>query len=316
MRITHIFSFAAALLLGLGAQAQTRPLPILEINPDARSAAMGNVSLGEAQSNYLYVNPASFLYHDNWLTVSANGELYPKSGDAGRLIYGNASVGMKFAQRHAVYVGYRYLGGLSIKRADRFGEIKKTIKPVDMTYDLGYAFRLNDKLAFYAMGTLTQAHVVKSAFGATFGLGANYRTAFGSDPENPYRVNIGVRVADLGAPLAYSSKSTYSMPSSFAIGGDVSRKLRDIHKFTLALGSRYYFLPGDATLLTAGAGVEYALAGIFSLRGGYDFAQKGMSHYTAGVGISYAGLKADFAYKKATESTGIDTMMCTLSFDF
>lgn len=316
MRITYIFLIAAALLFGLDAHAQTRPLPILEINPDARTAAMGNVTLGEAGSNYLYVNPASFLYGSQWLTVSANGELYPKSGDAGRLLYGNASAGIRFADRHAVYVGYRYLGGLSIKREDRFGVSKKAIKPMDMTYDLGYAFRLNDKFAVYATGTLTQVHVTQTVFGGTFGLGANYRTTFGSSADNPYRLNIGAKVSDLGMPLAFSAKKSYAMPSSFAIGGDISRKKGEAHKFTVAAGTRYYFLPTDAALFTAGAGAEYSFAGILSLRGGYDFAQKGMSHITAGVGVSFAGLKADFAYRKATADTGIDTMMCSLSFDF
>ena len=43
--------------------AQNRSLPILEVNPDARSMAMGNVSLMSTNRNYLYVNPSSIFYN-------------------------------------------------------------------------------------------------------------------------------------------------------------------------------------------------------------------------------------------------------------
>lgn len=316
MRITYISLITLLLLLsGHFLHAQTRPLPILEVNPDARTAAMGNVTLGEAQAHYLYTNPLSFLYHDGWLSVSAGGEMYPKSGDAGRLLYGNVGVGIKFARRHAIYAGYRYLGGLAIKQQGRFGETKKTIRPMDMTYDLGYAFAVNDKFGIYATGTLTQTYVKTSVFGGTFGLGANYRTTFGKDADNPYRLNLGVKISDLGLPIAFSTRKSYALPSSFSLGGDVSRYLGETYKFTLALCTRYYFLPSEASLLTLGAGGECTIAEIFSVRAGYEFAQKGMSHYTIGFGASFAGGRADFAYRKATADTGVDTMMCTLSLD-
>ena len=71
--------------------AQNRSLPILEVNPDARSMAMGNVSLMSTNRNYLYVNPSSIFYNGERYSASVNGTIFPKNDDvSGRLLYGNA----------------------------------------------------------------------------------------------------------------------------------------------------------------------------------------------------------------------------------
>ncbi|MDO4771564.1 PorV/PorQ family protein [Porphyromonas sp.] len=315
MRLLYTL-LGAILIAGSSAYAQGRALPILEANPDARTAAMGNVTLGHTDANHLYVNPASLLYGSQRMAVNANGELYPKYEDAGRRMYGNANVGLKIGERHGVFAGFRYLGGLSIKFQEEDGERPKTIKPFSYTADLGYAFRLSDHFAFYGMGSFVQDYVTKAAYTMTFDLGANYRRDFGGTPSNPYKLNLGLRVSDFGPALAYSKSKTYQTPASVTFGGDVSRRLGEEHKFTYALGGRYFFLPSDASLLRVGTGLEYTWADMIALRGGYEYAQKGASHFTAGVGVRLAGFQADFAYRGASSEQGENTMMCTIGFTF
>lgn len=39
----------------------SRPLPFLEVNPDVRTAAMGDAAMGGTQSMFLYTNPTAFF---------------------------------------------------------------------------------------------------------------------------------------------------------------------------------------------------------------------------------------------------------------
>ena len=108
--ILGLFVLSPAIL-----SAQSRSLQILEENPDARSIAMGNVSLMSTDRNYLYVNPSSIFYNENKYSANINGTFFPKNNDvSGNLLYGNASAAFRFAKRHAAFIGYRYLGGQTI----------------------------------------------------------------------------------------------------------------------------------------------------------------------------------------------------------
>ena len=151
--ILGLLVLSPALLL-----AQSRTLPILEENPDARSMAMGNVSLMSTDRNYLYVNPSSIFYNSNRYSASVNGTFFPKNDDvSGRILYGNASAAFRFADRHAAFIGYRYMGGETItEQTDQYGNLGKDIKPVDWSFDIGYSFKIKDKLSAFSRGSIIQ----------------------------------------------------------------------------------------------------------------------------------------------------------------
>ena len=89
----------------------SRSLPILEINPDARTAAMGGNQYGEAATMGLYANPTTLLYKDKKWAVSAATQIFPSADDdIGRLMFYGVSAGRRFGN-HGVQVGFRYLGG-------------------------------------------------------------------------------------------------------------------------------------------------------------------------------------------------------------
>ena len=122
----------ASVLIGLPLLAigQSRSLPILEINPDARATAMGGNQYGEASTMLIYANPTTLLYENmNW-EVSAATQIYPKADeDIGRLMFYGVSAGKRFGN-HGVHVGFRYLGGYDIPADEG-----KNLKPADWTVD-------------------------------------------------------------------------------------------------------------------------------------------------------------------------------------
>ncbi|NLA63036.1 MAG: hypothetical protein GX857_07420, partial [Bacteroidales bacterium] len=88
LRIFRAFILGILILSPALLVAQNRSLPILEANPDARSMAMGNVSLMSTDRNYRYVNPSSIFYNADRYSASINGTVFPKNDDvSGRLLY-------------------------------------------------------------------------------------------------------------------------------------------------------------------------------------------------------------------------------------
>ena len=283
--------------------AQNRSLPILEVNPDARSMAMGNVSLMSTNRNYLYVNPSSIFYNGERYSASVNGTIFPKNDDvSGRLLYGNASAAWRFADRHAAFIGYRYLGGEKIASvADQFGTPGNEIKPLDWSFDIGYSFKINNELSAFATGSFIQSKPAdKSANAVSFGVGANYRTNVKLGGMQS-QLNIAARVLDMGPQIEYDSNK-YDLPTSAEASADITMPLSDINKLNIAVGSRYFFLPTDASLFTVGAGAEYTYNSLVSARMGYYYGENESSRITLGLGFNIEFISVDAAYSIANDT--------------
>lgn len=299
--------------------SQGRGVSILEVNPDARSASMGNISLMNTDRNFLYVNPSSILYSDITFTVGINGLLYPKqSNTTGRLIYGNASFGYRFAERHATFVGYRYEGCLSVPVVSGqfdMGE-QKSIKPYDMVADVAYAFKVSDKISVFTIGSFINSKIVETGYAGVGNFGVNFRTELGSKRDAPILLNLSTGVFDFGSKLYYNYKTQVYPPSSVKFAADLLLPLASEHNINCAFGGRYFFLPQKSQLFTAGIGAEYNFKQLVSARVGYRYGQNDLYQFTIGGGISYAGLKLDFANIIGNRSIGAKNMIISLIFNY
>lgn len=308
---------AVAVFSVLQAGAQTRPLAVLESPADARAASMGGVSLMSTDRSYLYINPASIFDTDKMLTVTASGILFPEyEGIDGRLLNGAFSAGWKFLDRHVVYAGFRYQGGLSYESVlDQFGTTGKKTSPFDWSVDMGYAFKINEYFSAFATGSFIQTYTGRTAYGAAFSLGGNYHTSLMLG-EYDSKLNVAARVADFGTPVYYSSKDGYSLPTKAELTADLATSFNEDHKLGVVLGGRYYFLPTKAQTFQTNIGAEYTMFNIVSVRGGYQIGTNSSNFWSAGVGAQYYGVKLDFAYLGGKSDHFNNRMMLTLSFDY
>ncbi|MDN4754236.1 PorV/PorQ family protein [Porphyromonadaceae bacterium W3.11] len=305
-------------LASLEMNAQNRLLPILEAPVDARAASMGSATLMSAKSNYLYINPASILYQPNKYTISANGMLYPTYEEAsGRLKNGSISLGAKFLNRHVVFAGFRYQGGLSYQIIDGpydDQDIRK-YNPFDWAADLGYAFRINDQFSAFATMSFIQSYTGRPAYAGSFSVGANYLTDF-SIARSLATLNVAARVSNFGTHLYYSSSERYNLPAKAEITSDLTVKLGDIHKITSLVGARYFFLPIKNQVFQANLGGEYTVFDLVSFRTGVQIGTRYTSHWTAGVGAKFMGGSIDFAYLKGLNTNYSDRLVLSLSYNY
>ena len=298
--------------------AQTRLLPILEAPTDARAASMGGASLMSTDRNYLYVNPTSIFYQDTKFAATVDGVLYPKyEGTAGRLKNAMVSVGQKILERHAVYAGFRYQGGLSHKisagQFDSQDQLEYT--PFDWVADLGYACKLGERFSVFATGSFIQSYTGRAAYAGAFSIGANYMNNFQLAGTGA-SLNIAARVGDFGTPLYYSSSERYTLPTKAELTADLTTLFNKNHRLVTLVGGRSFFMPTSIQVFQTNLGAEYSLYDLLSLRAGVQLGNRSTGHWTCGVGLGYKGAKIDFSFLRGLNTTHSDRLVLTLSYNY
>lgn len=305
MKLKNILA-GVLLALPLLVNGQSRSLPILEINPDARATAMGGNQYGEASTMLTYANPTTLLYEQmNW-EVSAATQIYPKTDDdTGRLMFYGISAGRRFGN-HGVQVGFRYLGGYDIPV-----DGGKNLKPADWTIDANYAIRFLDHFSATAGISLIHSKVLEEATTVAFNAAAYYRNRFDADISGNYI--IGINVAGLGPKLDYgTSYRKAKLPAHYGGGGELGLDFNEQHRLSISLAAQHYCYPQNASMFTGNVGAEYTFLGMVSVRGGYTYAEHDYSRYSFGAGISLGNIHLNVAHQRGVGGNDVTQTMLSL----
>ena len=316
MNSKHIIIACVALLCTMQARAQGQDLSVLAANPDARTAAMGNAAVA-ADGMYLYNNPSAFLCANKKFSADASASIYEKTeGYEGTFGLYTATVGYKFANRHAAFAGFRYAGGLRLKGYDMLGEPTKDYQPYNWTIDLGYAYMIGNGFSAYAVGNVIFSHLSKNAVGGAFTIGASYQKSTTTAGNKSASLMLDAKVGAIGPQLDYGNGNKTTMPTYVAVGGALTVDVADKHQVGGAWSTRYFFRPSEYKTLMLGAGLEYTYNKMVSLRAGYEYGDRNLSHFTMGAGFKYGGLLLNGAYMLKTVNVGSSYCTIGLGYDF
>ena len=316
MNSKHIIIACVALLGTTQAHAQGQDLSVLAANPDARTAAMGNAAVA-ADGMYLYNNPSAFLCANKKFSADASASIYEKTeGYEGTFGLYTATVGYKFANRHAAFAGFRYAGGLKLKGYDMLGEPTKDYQPYNWTIDLGYAYMIGNGFSAYAVGNVIFSHLSKNAVGGAFTIGASYQKSTTTAGNKSANLMLDAKVGAIGPQLDYGNGNKTTMPTYVAVGGALTVDVADKHQVGGAWSTRYFFRPSEYKTLMLGAGLEYTYNKMVSLRAGYEYGDRNLSHFTMGAGFKYGGLLLNGAYMLKTVNVGSSYCTIGLGYDF
>ena len=316
MNSKHIIIACVALLGTTQAHAQGQDLSVLAANPDARTAAMGNAAVA-ADGMYLYNNPSAFLCANKKFSADASASIYEKTeGYEGTFGLYTATVGYKFANRHAAFAGFRYAGGLKLKGYDMLGEPTKDYQPYNWTIDLGYAYMIGNGFSAYAVGNVIFSHLSKNAVGGAFTIGASYQKSTTTAGNKSASLMLDAKVGAIGPQLDYGNGNKTTMPTYVAAGGSLTVDVADKHQVGGAWSTRYFFRPSEYKTLMLGAGLEYTYNKMVSLRAGYEYGDRNLSHFTMGAGFKYGGLLLNGAYMLKTVNVGSSYCTIGLGYDF
>ena len=316
MNSKHIIIACVALLCTMQARAQGQDLSVLAANPDARTAAMGNAAVA-ADGMYLYNNPSAFLGANKKFSADASASIYEKTeGYEGTFGLYTATVGYKFANRHAAFAGFRYAGGLKLKGYDMLGEPTKDYQPYKWTIDLGYAYMIGNGFSAYAVGNVIFSHLSKNAVGGAFTIGASYQKSTTTAGNKSANLMLDAKVGAIGPQLDYGNGNKTTMPTYVAVGGALTVDVADKHQVGGAWSTRYFFRPSEYKVLMLGAGLEYTYNKMVSLRAGYEYGDRNLSHFTMGAGFKYGGLRLNGTYMLKTANAGSSYCTIGLGYDF
>ena len=316
MNSKHIIIACVALLGTMQAHAQGQDLSVLAANPDARTAAMGNAAVA-ADGMYLYNNPSAFLCVNKKFSADASASIYEKTeGYEGTFGLYTATVGYKFANRHAAFAGFRYAGGLKLKGYDMLGEPTKDYQPYNWTIDLGYTYMIGNGFSAYAVGNVIFSHLSKNAVGGAFTIGASYQKSTTTAGNKSANLMLDAKVGAIGPQLDYGNGNKTTMPTYVAVGGALTLDVADKHQVGGAWSTRYFFRPSEYKTLMLGAGLEYTYNKMVSLRAGYEYGDRNLSHFTMGAGFKYGGLHLNGAYMLKTVNAGSSYCTIGLGYDF
>lgn len=321
MKIKNIIVAALLMLTPSLVSAQSyeaeggQSIPVLTVNPNARNVAMGGNMFGESNTMMIYGNATSIYNSSKKIHVSATTQMFSEfTEDAGKQKFAAVSGSYLLGSRHGIHFGARYLGGLKYDIMGRKGV--ETAEPKDMTFDLGYSFKLNDNFSAQMSIMYLNSELGGDYSGSTVGfdIAAYYRTTI--NLMSGLDITAGVRGGNFGGQLEYDKGSKADLPSYAGAGGEFALNMTDSHRLTLAVDAKYFVLPEDSRMLMAGAGLEYTFKNMISLRGGYLYGEEENSSLTAGLGFEMDIITVDAAYIKGMGDNDVDACLVSLGVRF
>ena len=127
---------------------------------------------------------------------------------------------------------------------------------------------------------------------------------------------LDAKVGAIGPQLDYGNGNKTTMPTYVAVGGALTLDVADKHQVGGAWSTRYFFRPSEYKVLMLGAGLEYTYNKMVSLRAGYEYGDRNLSHFTMGAGFKYGGLHLNGAYMLKTVNAGSSYGTIGLGYDF
>lgn len=303
---------AAVSLFATSIMAQNSPLRILEQNADTRSDALGGTNLVVKSNNYLYTNPTKLFASDNKFAISASTEIMPKYDNFGREKFGIFSLGYKMNYHHALFIGGRFLSGLTVPRDNVWGDNSlDDLKPRQISLDAAYAYRLNDNWSAFASASMFRVITGKQTTNYLFGVGISYRNNTSLWQGNiPTTLEATVSAHNLGQDLDYGKGMSFRAPSTVALGLGTTSLLNESHSLGIKAQVGYVT---SYTTAQIGAGLEYAYNNFLALRTGYQHLDKDVDFYALGAGVTYKMLSFDVAYRIGLGSYTKNTVSLGLS---
>lgn len=352
---------AQVVLQHLQSNNQTVSFPFLMFSPDARSSGLADIgSALSPNSNSFHWNTSNLGFSNNagelsasytpWLRQLANGI---------HLLYVSGYSKFGSDQRHCLGGSLRYLSDANKYSINGIAPISDNVKSNDVEILGGYSFRVSDKSSIGANGKFIFSDALQNAnpdsLNVPLALAGALDLSYGYFSENIALGGLqgnwswGVTLSNLGNKSFYTNISDKDfLPANFRIGSAFGINIRDKHKITTAFDVNKLMVPssadninnttaiqgvfksfadaqdgliGEIRELSFGAGIEYNLKNIFSLRTGYFYenpSQGSRRFVSFGAGVQFKSIGVDVSYLASFTRTNpiSNTMRFSLSYTF
>jgi len=295
-KLLSIFIAAAAATLSLQAQG----VAFLNINPDPATAALGGTGVARMADAYALENnfAATALGGPRMDFAAGYGRWQPKVASVNLI---SAAGYFRATEKLAIGLQFKDFAYPEYAIVTADGRTNGVFSPVEMAVGLGAAYQIVDGLSAGLSLRFVNSTLAEDA----------KASAFGADLSLKYEKDAfqaGLSVNNIGTPISYGD-GKYGQPGIVRAGGAYS-----ISDLTVSAEVDYLF----SGALMAGLGLEYGIADIVALRGGFHYgdAAKAIPTYASlGLGLKYAGVHLDCAFLTASKTLG-NSLMLSLGYAF
>ncbi len=286
-------------IIALSASAQDFAI----LNPDARTAAMGDATVAATADAYsIYNNAAAPLFEYQTVQVGYVYAPWMPSEQKGSDLMSVAGY-VKLGQRHSLSLGGRMFrepklsteGDYPFIPTDENGnpdyKVGDFTRPNGKSLELAYGLKVCDKVALAL--TARYLHYAN-------GLGDNYSAvnfdlALYSQIPLKFRegaaMNIGAQVSNGGFSI---TDKGFSQPLTAKVGASLYAPFGDSHSLLAEVDFGYRIMPAGLKGLMANAGLEYSLMQLLKFRAGY--AHNIYDYATVGLGLRFMHVQVDASY--------------------
>ncbi|HEY9124319.1 MAG TPA: type IX secretion system outer membrane channel protein PorV [Bacteroidales bacterium] len=286
------------------------PVPFLNIAPDARSSAMGDLGAATTPDlNSLHWNAAKYAFLEDKYGIATTYTPWLRglTNDI-KLLYLTGFV--KLDKQQALAFGIRYFTLGSVQFTDDYGEFVSKQNPNEFTLEGTYSRLFSDKisggitfryiLSDLAKGSTTSGQSVSAGMSVAADISTYYHTPvrLGS---NDGEWAMGINISNIGSKISYTDGDVKSfIPTNLRIGTRLSYDIDQYNTFSFGVDLNKLLVPtppiysdSDRTTISKGMDPDVSVAqGIF--QSFYD-APGGMSEELKEVMLS---IGAEYWYQK------------------
>ena len=296
-----IFLTVITSIIALTASAQDFAI----INPNARTAAMGDATVSATADAYSVYNNAAaplFEYHSVQAAYTYTS-LNSKQFNEGLMSLAGY---VKFGQRHSIAFGGRLFnepkyeadGDYPFIPTDEYGNLDYKVggfkRPSSKSLEVAYGLKVCDQVALAV--TARYLHY-SNGLGDKYSA-LNFDLSLYSQIPMEYRegamLNLGAQISNGGFSI---TKNGFTQPLTAKLGASLYTPFGDAHSLLAAVDLGYRIAPAGMNGkngIMANAGLEYSLMELIKFRAGY--AHNLYDYATVGLGLRFMHVQIDGSY--------------------
>ena len=247
-------------------QVQTA-VPFLNITPDSRAGAMGDVGVATSpDANSMFWNPAKYAFLDKDFGVSFSYTPWLRNlvNDI-NLSYLSGFYKIDKGQTVAASLRYFSLGG--IQSTDNTGAILRDLSPNEFSLDVAYSRMLSRRLSGGIALRYIRSDLGSGSTDGSTHAGTSYAADVSSYYSTPLKIEgknanlaFGINISNIGNKISYSNDASQDfIPTNLRIGSAFSYEVDNYNEFTFAVDLNKLLVPTpDTAGITSANGVVIA----------------------------------------------------------
>lgn len=288
--------------LSLKAQEQAAAVPFLNFPTDARTTGMGSTgSVLPGNPFAVFRNASSAVFSEGKARFGYSYTPWNRNLLSGSYL-NTAAIYLHLNTRQTLLIGARHFTHGKFPVTDGNGTPTGDFTPKEWTLDLGYAYRLGNHFSLgiglhYIRSNMGHSGGAKTASAFAADLSATYRNILCTSKSGSFW-SAGLSVNHIGNKVKYLT-TTYDLPVYLNLGATACYPFSERQVLTGNLELGYTEILSDTQSFVWGIGAEYNFFRHYFLRAGYhggDKVKNSGNYATAGAGVKFKGVNADFAY--------------------